>query len=195
MPTRHRTSSLCPSAGASEKAPGNATVSGHTGGVTGAWSDVAHLGHAANHAARPRIHAQPNAPPGEPWLQHNTTAIKDPTRPYLGGASTRKQARRLDHNSRLVQPPGPRGAEDVGDKVHDAAATSTEVGLQPGSQMQGPTGQAHNKDKTQGSLSGRPGVTSPCPGPWQCQRVRKAPRLRSVTRARLGGVCEGGHWR
>ena len=26
-------------------------------GVTGAWSDVAHLSHAADHAAQPRIHA------------------------------------------------------------------------------------------------------------------------------------------
>ena len=76
----------------------------------------------------------------------------DPTRSFLGGASTRKQARRLDHNSCPEQPPGPRGAEDVEGKVREAAATSTEEGLRPGSRVKAPLGCA----KTHDSLSGRP---------------------------------------
>ena len=125
------------------------TVSRPTGGVTGAWSDVAHLGHAADHAAQPRIHAH--------------TAL---------------------------QPPGPRGADDSEDKVHDAAATSTEEGQRPGSphhkaplghNVQCPTGHAKaplgtsptgrvkappgTQENVRQSLRASMGSRPPCPGP------------------------------
>ena len=116
----------------------------------------------------------------------------DPTRSFHGGASTRKQARRLGHNSCLVQPPGPRGADDNEDKVHDAAATSTEEGQRPGSPQHkappgkhGPSGQTRPSPTGQwrathaaASLRAYTGARPPAPVP-DGRRDKVAPRLQS----------------
>ena len=150
---------------------------------------------------------QPITQPSHASTHNSMQQGGDPTRSFLGGASTRMQARRLDHNSCPEQPPGPRGAEDVEGKVREAAATSTEEGLRPGSPhhsqtppaTQGPTGRTRPHraiNQPRGCVcQGVHGGRVPLPRSLTADGIRL---LRAFNRARkpstevgrLGGVYE-----